>query len=202
MDTRPLVCTALLKVAVPDLVQTCELEFGFRRDWGPSPRENHIRRAEVVWPAGVVPPTSIADRCERAGHAAQPDHDADRWIAAPRSTSRCRLCRTTASSAVLLASTSKPCSTRDDDDRCHPVSPCVALCCRGSRTFRGPLRHERRLYPQARRASSRSADQLTSAAEVSGYLVGSPAFKAGGRGDPTTAGSIPVHLRQLRRNFG
>ena len=39
-------------------------------------------------------------------------------------------------------------------------------------------------------------DQLTSAAEVSGYLVGSPAFKAGGRGDPTTAGSIPVHLRQ------
>src|SRR5205823_4357057 len=40
------------------------------------------------------------------------------------------------------------------------------------------------------------ADQVTSAAEVSGYLVGSPAFKAGGRGDPTTAGSIPVHLRQ------
>ena len=31
--------------------------------------------------------------------------------------------------------------------------------------------------------------------EVSGHLVGSPAFKAGGRGDPTTAGSIPVHLR-------
>src|SRR3954452_11484570 len=38
-------------------------------------------------------------------------------------------------------------------------------------------------------------DQVTSPAEVSGYLVGSPAFKAGGRGDPTTAGSIPVHLR-------
>ena len=31
--------------------------------------------------------------------------------------------------------------------------------------------------------------------EVSGYLVGSPAFKAGGTGDPRPAGSIPVHLR-------
>ena len=31
--------------------------------------------------------------------------------------------------------------------------------------------------------------------EVSEYLVGSPAFKAGGTGDPRTAGSIPVHLR-------
>ena len=41
-----------------------------------------------------------------------------------------------------------------------------------------------------------SAYQVTSEAEVSGYLVGSPAFKAGGRGAPTTAGSIPVHLRQ------
>ena len=33
--------------------------------------------------------------------------------------------------------------------------------------------------------------------EVSEYLVGSPAFKAGGTGDPRTAGSIPVHLRQF-----
>ena len=33
--------------------------------------------------------------------------------------------------------------------------------------------------------------------EVSGYLVGSPAFKAGGTGDPRPAGSIPVHLRHL-----
>ena len=32
--------------------------------------------------------------------------------------------------------------------------------------------------------------------EVSEYLVGSPAFKAGGTGDPRPAGSIPVHLRQ------
>ncbi len=31
--------------------------------------------------------------------------------------------------------------------------------------------------------------------EVSEHLVGSPAFKAGGTGDPRPAGSIPVHLR-------
>ena len=30
---------------------------------------------------------------------------------------------------------------------------------------------------------------------MSGHLVGSPAFKAGGTGDPRPAGSIPVHLR-------
>jgi len=37
--------------------------------------------------------------------------------------------------------------------------------------------------------------------EVSEYLVGSPAFKAGGTGDPRPAGSIPVHLRQsIHRN--
>ncbi len=35
--------------------------------------------------------------------------------------------------------------------------------------------------------------------EVSEYLVGSPAFKAGGTGDPRTAGSIPVHLRQIAK---
>jgi methionine-rich copper-binding protein CopC len=38
---------------------------------------------------------------------------------------------------------------------------------------------------------------LTLHMEVSEYLVGSPAFKAGGTGDPRTAGSIPVHLRHL-----
>ena len=32
--------------------------------------------------------------------------------------------------------------------------------------------------------------------EVYEYLVGSPAFKAGVRCDPSQAGSIPVHLRQ------
>jgi len=34
-----------------------------------------------------------------------------------------------------------------------------------------------------------------SPSEVSEFLVGSPAFKAGGTGDPRSAGSIPVHLR-------
>ncbi len=39
--------------------------------------------------------------------------------------------------------------------------------------------------------------------EVSERLVGSPAFKAGGMGDPCPAGSIPVHLRQDRtRDIG
>ena len=33
--------------------------------------------------------------------------------------------------------------------------------------------------------------------EVSERLVGSPAFKAGGTGDPRPAGSIPVHLRNI-----
>ena len=34
--------------------------------------------------------------------------------------------------------------------------------------------------------------------EVSEYLVGSPAFKAGGTSDPRPAGSIPVHLRNAK----
>jgi hypothetical protein len=38
---------------------------------------------------------------------------------------------------------------------------------------------------------------LVSLVEVSGYLVGSAAFKAVGTGDPRPAGSIPVHLRHL-----
>ena len=39
--------------------------------------------------------------------------------------------------------------------------------------------------------------------EVSGYLVGSAAFKAVGTSEPRPAGSIPVHLRQTiqRRTF-
>ena len=45
----------------------------------------------------------------------------------------------------------------------------------------------------ARRAPS--AGPLGSPAEVSERLVGSAAFKAVGCGDPTAAGSIPVHLR-------
>ena len=41
------------------------------------------------------------------------------------------------------------------------------------------------------------SDTIRSSMEVSEYLVGSPAFKAGGTGDPRPAGSIPVHLRQF-----
>ena len=41
--------------------------------------------------------------------------------------------------------------------------------------------------------------RLWSDMEVYGHLVGSPAFKAGGTGDPRPAGSIPVHLRHIRR---
>jgi hypothetical protein len=41
-----------------------------------------------------------------------------------------------------------------------------------------------------------AARQLASNPEMSGYLVGSAAFKAVGTGDPRPAGSIPVHLRQ------
>ena len=40
------------------------------------------------------------------------------------------------------------------------------------------------------------ARPIMSVPEVSGYLVGSAAFKAVGASDPRTAGSIPVHLRQ------
>jgi len=36
---------------------------------------------------------------------------------------------------------------------------------------------------------------VSSGVEVSRRLVGSPAFKAGGTGDPRPAGSFPVHLR-------
>ena len=38
-------------------------------------------------------------------------------------------------------------------------------------------------------------EPLACSTEVSGYLVGSAAFKAVGTGDPRPAGSIPVHLR-------
>lgn len=43
--------------------------------------------------------------------------------------------------------------------------------------------------------------QVAFAMEVSGYLVGSAAFKAVGTSEPRSAGSIPVRLRQklLRR---
>jgi hypothetical protein len=36
---------------------------------------------------------------------------------------------------------------------------------------------------------------------VSGYLVGSTAFKAAETGDPRLVGSIPIHLRQFLRSM-
>lgn len=39
--------------------------------------------------------------------------------------------------------------------------------------------------------------QVAFAMEVSGYLVGSAAFKAVGTSEPRLAGSIPVRLRQI-----
>ncbi len=39
--------------------------------------------------------------------------------------------------------------------------------------------------------------QVAFAMEVSGYLVGSAAFKAVGTSEPRLAGSIPVRLRQF-----
>ena len=66
-----------------------ELEFGLRRrSWGPARLQRareHVHRAEVVWPGPTLLSTYVDLRiaCERVGHAlAQPDHDADRWIAA------------------------------------------------------------------------------------------------------------------------
>jgi predicted nucleic acid-binding protein len=66
-----------------------ELEYGFqRRDWGPArlgQARDHVRRAEVVWPGPALLAAYVELRvaCEREGHAlAQPEHDADRWIAA------------------------------------------------------------------------------------------------------------------------
>ena len=50
--------------------------------------------------------------------------------------------------------------------------------------------------PIAERRTARYHDRTM---EVSEYLVGSPAFKAGDTGDPRMAGSIPVHLRHSSR---
>ena len=57
---------------------------------------------------------------------------------------------------------------------------------------RNPERSDGRVRPQP--ASQSRALQFDM--EVSGYLVGSAAFKAVGTSDPRPAGSIPVHLRQ------
>ena len=114
----------------------------------------------------------------------------------PRFTSRCRSCRTTASSTAHRTSRSRPRSTAES---CWFL-PRNVVSCRGvlSRLagFSRAVR-DGHMLSTIRRARFIRADQVASAAEVSGYLVGSPAFKAGGRGDPTTAGSIPVHLRHV-----
>src|SRR5438067_4603256 len=57
-----------------------------------------------------------------------------------------------------------------------------------------PYRH---LWAAGRRRSQATAMVDV---EVSGRLVGPPAFKAVGTGDPRPAGSIPVHLRHSRGN--
>jgi predicted nucleic acid-binding protein len=66
-----------------------ELRFGMhRRSWGERrlrQAEDHIARAEVVWPGPRLLDAYVRLRvaCERVGHAlGQPEHDADRWIAA------------------------------------------------------------------------------------------------------------------------
>jgi hypothetical protein len=73
----------------------------------------------------------------------------------------------------------------------------------GGRRVWAPAQSRARVANSARfRAESAAvrpefaARQLTSKMEMSGYLVGSAAFKAVGTGDPRPAGSIPVHLRQ------
>ena len=85
----------------------------------------------------------------------------------------------------------KYCQTDEDSENeqtldalLHEAKPSLAdwrrpLGCR--------LAHVRRLQVAAALAGK----------EVSERLVGSPAFKAGGAGDPRPAGSIPVHLRHL-----
>ena len=72
----------------------------------------------------------------------------------------------------------------------------------GGRRVWAPAQSRARVANSARfRAESAAvrpefaARQLTSNVEMSGYLVGSAAFKAVGTGDPRPAGSIPVHLR-------
>ncbi len=59
------------------------------------------------------------------------------------------------------------------------------------------LRHSPTVVTEVDDGGAAGPDPLPSSPEVSERLVGSPAFKAGGMGDPCPAGSIPVHLRHL-----
>ena len=67
-----------------------------------------------------------------------------------------------------------------------------------SRSARRALRSSPRICPALLSLYKRAGgvSPVASSAEVSGYLVGSTAFKAAGTSDPRPAGSIPVHLRQ------
>ena len=67
------------------------------------------------------------------------------------------------------------------------------------RGFCGPARSSNRGSTASARSAIAASDPLRCRPEVSGHLVGSTAFKAAGTGAPRPAGSIPVHLRQIRR---
>ena len=64
----------------------------------------------------------------------------------------------------------------------------------------GDQAHECREHHESLHGGQVSDDRaVPSPSEVSEYLVDSAAFKAVGTGEPRSAGSIPVHLRQRRR---
>ena len=61
----------------------------------------------------------------------------------------------------------------------------------------GDQAHERREHHESLHGGQVSDDRaVPSPSEVSEYLVDSAAFKAVGTGEPRSAGSIPVHLRE------
>ena len=72
-----------------------------------------------------------------------------------------------------------------------------------SRSARRAVRSSPRICPALLSLYKRAGgvSPVASSAEVSGYLVGSTAFKAAGTSDPRPAGSIPVHLRQTSRTL-
>ncbi len=84
-----------------------------------------------------------------------------------------------------------------DERRC--ASPSLALGAKSAGN-RCVVRRDRSPTARPAQAGSGSHDlrrgPLALSSEMSGYLVGSAAFKAVGTGDPRPAGSIPVHLRQ------
>ncbi len=140
-----------------------DLEFGLRRrSWGPARLQQareHVHRAEVVWPGPTLLSTYVDLRiaCERTRPRA--------GSAGSRCVSLDRGDRDSPLGAARLARRHLPRRTeprvRDRSRQlnrarfCHAMSSRVAECCRGSRTFRGPLRLERGC-PQVRHARSPS----------------------------------------------